>query len=114
MNMNNIATGIRVGHVWQQETFTKLDFIKTRLLLKIFSLMAFVVVLSLFYIWSRTQIVQAGYEINENMNFQERLLNQNKNLKMELGWLKRPERVRQLTSNSGLSSPGVHQLNVVE
>ena len=54
---------------------------------------AFVVMLALCYSWSRIQIVQVGYEINDLVHEQKNYENENKNLKMELLFMKSPQRI---------------------
>jgi len=114
--MSRSVTGFNLGTrtVRRQDTFTKLDFIKTKLVFKMLMLGAFVVMLSLFYIWSRTQIVQIGYEINEHKAIQVDVLNQNKNLKMELGLLKNPQRIERFAKKLNLHEPKPGQIIAIE
>lgn len=94
--MNRIVTGYQLGarSVRQQKAVTKLDFFKTKLVMRLLVLGAFIVVLSLFYIWSRVQIVQMGYEIHEIKKAQQRLVDENKKYKLELSVMKSPDRVQ--------------------
>jgi cell division protein FtsL len=98
--MNRVVSGYQVGSysVRKQQAFTKIDFLKTRLIFKLLILGAFVVFLSLFYIWSRVQIVSLGYQINELKKVQADLKNNNKLLQMELALLKSPTRLQQIAS----------------
>ena len=99
--MNRVITGYQVGTRLggKQTTFTKLDFLKTRFVIKLLFLGAFVVSLSLFYIWSRIQIVQLGYEINEYKHEQMLLLDESKKLKIEASLLKSPTRLQDLLND---------------
>lgn len=116
--MQRVATGYRhtsTVAMKRQQAFTKLDFFKTRLLFKTLVLMAFVVFLSLFYIWSQAQIVSYGYQINELKKHQATLKNQNKLLKMELSLLKSPGRLHKITKKKlNMHPPQVDQVIRVE
>lgn len=53
----------------------------------------------LFYIWSRIQIVNVGYEINRELSAKEKLVEENKRLSMEVATLKSPVRLEALAKN---------------
>lgn len=101
--MNRVIAGYPVGSyaVKRQQAFTKLDFIKTRLAFKTLVLVALMVFLSLFYIWSRVQIVTSSYQINELKIEQGGLKNLNKRLQIELSLLKSPTRLEKFAEDSG-------------
>ncbi len=82
----------------KQRAFTKEDFLKTRLLFRLLFLLAFMAILSLFYIWSRVQVLQYGYEINELRSKQQQMIELNKKLKLEVATLKSPQRIEQIAS----------------
>lgn len=84
------------GIVRRQKAYTKEDFLKTKLLFRILFLVAFMAILSLFYIWSRVQIVQYGYEINDLKKQQHKLTEENKKLKVEVATLKSPQRIESI------------------
>lgn len=94
--MNRIVVGYPGGPrtVDKQNPVTKLDFLKARMVIKLIILGAFIAGLSLFYIWSRIQIVQIGYEINELKNEQQVLQDQQNRLRLELSLMKSPARIR--------------------
>ena len=79
--------------VRRQRAFTKDDVVKARFLFRILFLVAFMAILSLFYIWSRVQIVQYGYDINALKSRQYQLVEANKKIKMEVATLKSPRRI---------------------
>ena len=85
-----------IDSVRKQRTYTKDDVFKTQLLFRALFLAALVAILSLFYIWSRVQIVHYGYEINSLKSHQEALLEQNKKLSVEWATLKSPERIEKI------------------
>ena len=91
--MNRIMTGYGAGFrtVKKQEVYTKRDFFKKRVMLKLLVLIGFTVLLALFYTWSRTRVVQIGYDINDVRNEQNHLREENKRLKMELALMKSPD-----------------------
>ena len=82
----------------RQKTYTKKDFLKTKVLFRILFLVAFMAILSLFYIWSRIQIVQYGYEINSLRVRQNILLESNKKLNVEVATLKAPQRIERVAT----------------
>ena len=106
--MNRMMTGYGFGGyaARRQQAFTKSDFLKARFALKLLVLVAFVVFLSLFYIWSRVQIVQSGYRINALKNERIELTNGSKRLKVELSVLRSPQRLERIASdNLGMTLP---------
>lgn len=111
--MNRIVAGYQLGghSVRRQTAVTKWDFFKTRLVFRLIVLGAFMVGLSLFYIWSRVQIVQTGYEINEIKKQQRILLEEGKKFQMELSLLKSPERVKKVAENThGMIMPSQNDI----
>lgn len=54
---------------------------------------------SLFYIWSRIQVVNIGYEINRTLALKEKLIEENKKLTLEAATLKSPVRLEALAHN---------------
>ncbi len=111
--MNRVMTGYHFGTpaVKKQTAYTKLDFIKTKLLIKLLVLGGFVVALALFYTWSRVQIVQLGYEINELKIEHQNLMDQNKRLTMEISLVKSPENLRNTVSQKlGMELPKLGQI----
>lgn len=75
------------------QAFTKLDFLKTRFLYKMLILGVFIVLLSLFYTWTRIQAKQLVYEINELKEEQTQIKVTNRQLQMELSLLKSPKTI---------------------
>ena len=97
--------------VKNQRAYTKDDFIKTKFLFRILFLVAFASILSIFYIWSRVQIVQVGYEINSLKNNQRQLAEENKRIQMEVSTLKSPQRLQKLVSEKmGMHAPRSDQI----
>lgn len=95
--MNRVVTGYAGTYAGRrQRAFTKLDFLKTRFIFKSLVLGAFMVFLSLIYIWSRVQIIQSGYDINRLKSDRAALVNENKRLKMELSLFQSPERLQKI------------------
>src|SRR3990167_7737318 len=85
-----------VASVRRQRTFTKEDFVKAKFIFRLFFLVAFTAILSLFYIWSRAQIVNTGYEINLLKGKQRTLMEENKRLRLEMATLDSPLRIEQV------------------
>lgn len=93
--MTRILTPFVLGSdlVRRQRAFTKEDLIKTKLVFRILFLVAFMALLSLFYIWSRVQIVNYGYEINALRAKRLQLSEENRRLSVEVSMLKSPTRI---------------------
>lgn len=100
--MSRIVPGRKIApySVKQQQAYTKMDFLRMRLVFKTLILVSLMVFLSLFYIWSRIQIVDSGYKINELKRRQAFLKNENKLLQMELSLLKSPTRLEKFAAES--------------
>ncbi|MCP5464030.1 MAG: cell division protein FtsL [Deltaproteobacteria bacterium] len=115
--MNRVVTGYTLGSraVGKQSTVTKLDFLKTKFVIKLLVLLVFAVILALFYIWSRIQIVQLGYEINEHQNQYHEILVENRRLEMELALMKSPDRLQEFAAQKiGMQYPEVEQIKSVQ
>jgi len=100
------ASQLRRGHVapkassFRRGRFTYIVF---------FVFLAFLC--SLFYIWSRIQIVNVGYEINRENILREELVEQNKKLTLEVATLKSPVRLEALAKNNyQMDLPGKEQV----
>ena len=64
----------------------------------------------IFVVWSRIQVTQLGYQLSQASQEQERLLQQNSQLKIEEATLKTLERIEDLALNQlGLKKPEPHQ-----
>lgn len=105
--MNRVVTGYAGTFASRRpRAFTKLDFLKTRLMFKLLILGAFMAFLSLIYIWSRVQVIQSGYDINRLKNERTSLKNENQRLEMELSLLESPERLENIAGEKlGLALP---------
>ncbi len=111
--MSRVYTPYAIGSdvVRRQKTYTKSDFLKTRILFRILFLVAFMAILSLFYIWSRVQIVQYGYEINSLRDRQNILLEANKKLNVEVATLRAPQRIERVaTERLKMQAPSQTQI----
>lgn len=80
------------------KTFTKIDFLKVRFLYKTLMLGVFIVILSLFYIWSRIQVIQTVYDINKLNEDLSVLQIQNRQFQMESAVLKSPKRLEKIVN----------------
>lgn len=96
--MNRIISPYAIASpaVRRQKAFTKMDLFKTKFILKLLILIGFTVMLSLFYVWSRIQIVQMGYDINRTKQIQTELTEENKLYRMELAARQSPEMLKNL------------------
>lgn len=114
--MARILTPFSLGSqvVRKQRAYTKDDLVKTKFVFRILFLVAFMAILSLFYIWSRVQIVQYGYEINELKARQHQLIEENKKLKVETATLKSPNRIEKIAREKlKMRAPLPEQVQIV-
>jgi len=70
--------------------------IKLNLLILFSLLMLFFIGGSLFYVWSRIQVIQLGYEISNAMKEERALTESNKKLRLEIATLKSYTRIERL------------------
>ena len=70
--------------------------IKLNLLILFTLLMFFLIGGSLFYVWSRIQVIQLGYEISNAMKEERTLTEANKKLRLEIATLKSFSRIEKL------------------
>ena len=69
---------------------------------------------SLFYVWSHHQILSLGYETSEAAREEQRLLQENNRLRLELASLKAPGRIERMAQQElGLVPPQKEQLIIV-
>lgn len=89
----------------------RLDFIKKRILLRLLGLVGFVILLCLFSIWARLQVLGLGYDINTLKQRQDALEEDHKRLRLELSILKSPVRLEKIFGESArLTLPNQTQI----
>jgi cell division protein FtsL len=79
-----------------QGTRTRPVAIKSNLLMLFILLMLFLIGGSLFYVWSRIQVIQFGYEISNALKQERALAEENKKLRVEIATLKSYARIEKL------------------
>jgi len=68
----------------------------------------------LFFTWCRVQAIGTGYEISEETQRRQDLINFQNNLKVELARLKSPERIAKIAKNQlGLITPTPEQMIII-
>lgn len=101
--------------VRRQRAYTKHDFFRTKAVLRILFLVTFAGVLCLFYIWSRVQIVQTGYELNVLRSKQHLLEEENRRLKLEVATLKSPTRLSAIAIGKlGMLATPINRVQALE
>jgi cell division protein FtsL len=70
--------------------------IKSNLLLLFTFLLLFLIGGSLFYVWSRIQVIQLGYEISNALKVERTLTEENKKLRLEIATLKSYPRIEKI------------------
>jgi cell division protein FtsL len=93
---------------------TKRIPIKSNLLLLFTLLLLFLIGGSLFYVWSRIQVIQLGYEISNAMKEERALTENNKKLRVEIAALKSYARIEKLaTEELRMAKPKPDQVIVI-
>jgi len=94
--------------------------VKTRPISRKSNLLLFAVILlfliagSLIYVWSRIQVIQAGYEISNAMKAGRGLVEENKKLRVEVAALKSYARIEKIAAEElGMSKPRPHQVIII-
>jgi cell division protein FtsL len=82
------------GEGWKAKA--KPTGIKSNLLLSFTLFMLFLIAGSLFYVWSRIQVIQLGYEISTALKEERVLLGANKRLRLEIATLKSYARIEKI------------------
>jgi cell division protein FtsL len=75
---------------------TKPIAIKSNLLVLFILLLLFLIGGSLFYVWSRIQVIQLGYEISNALKEERTFNEENKKLRVEIATLKSYARIERL------------------
>jgi cell division protein FtsL len=70
--------------------------IKSNFLLLFTLLLLFLIGGSLFYVWSRIQVIQLGYEISNALKVERTLTEENKKLRLEIATLKSYARIEKV------------------
>ena len=72
------------------------------------------IVSALFYVWTRIQVIQLGYEISSTLKGERTLEETNKKLRVEIATLKSYARIERLaTEELGMSKPRPDQVVVI-
>jgi cell division protein FtsL len=83
--------------LWMDEgKRTKRIAIKSNLLLVFILLMFFLIGGSLFYVWSRIEVIQIGYEISNALKEERALNEESKKLRLEIATLKSYARIEKM------------------
>jgi cell division protein FtsL len=91
----------------------RFEFLKARIVFRFLGFVAFVIVLCLFSIWARVQVVGLNYDINALKQQRESLLDDNKRFRIELSVLLSPARIEKVFAE-GLSLALPDKSRVVE
>ncbi len=97
--VNSSSVWMNTSSSKKQQHYAKSDRVGGAVFKYIFFLMLLGFFCSLFYIWSRIQVVNIGYEINRSLALKEKLLEENKKLTLDAAILKSPVRLEALAHN---------------
>ena len=93
---------------------TQKNTLGTRIVIIWFIVMAVFIAELLIYTWSRVQCIKVGYEISNENNKNQRVINLQNKLKVELARLKSPERLAKIAKNQlGLKTPTPEQMIII-
>ncbi len=103
----------RLAH---KKVIASVDQVRSETVVYFLGLIFLVLLCSLFYIWSRIQILNVGYLINKEVLLKDQLVEENKRLILEGAILKSPVRLEKMAKNDyQMQLPGQAQvLNQVE
>ncbi len=88
--------------------------IKSKTLLFFMLLLCFLIGGSLFYVWSRIQVIQLGYEISRALKAERSLAEENKKLRLEIATLKSYARIEKVaTEELRMTKPRPEQVIVI-
>jgi cell division protein FtsL len=79
-----------------QKRRSKPTGVKPNLLIPVILFLLFIIGGSLFYVWSRIQVIQLGYEISSALKEERTLTEENKKLRVEIATLKSYARIEKL------------------
>jgi cell division protein FtsL len=88
--------------------------IRSNLLILFILLMLFLIGSSLFYVWSRIQVIQLGYEISNALKEERAFTEENKKLRVQIATLKSYARIERVaTEELGMAKPKPDQVIVI-
>jgi cell division protein FtsL len=97
-----------------EDSKAKSKGIKLNFLFLFTVVMLFVIIGSLFYVWSRIQVIQLGYEISNAMKEERVLTEVNKKLRVEIATLKSYSRIEKLAEEElRMAKPKPEQVIVI-
>ena len=83
-------------------------------LLILFTLLIFFIGGSLFYVWSRIQVIKLGYEISDALKEERALIEANKKLRLEIATLKSYSRIEKFAMEElRMAKPKPEQVIVI-
>jgi cell division protein FtsL len=86
----------------------------THRILLLILLLLFLMTGSLFYVWSRIQMIQVGYEISNALKEERALVEANKRLRLEIATLKSDTRIEKIAVEElGMAKPKPDQVIVI-
>jgi len=98
-----------------QRVLVRRDLRDPTFLFSVLAAVVIVVVVTLFYLWTRLMVVNMGYEISGLNKERRELVEENKRLKLEVLTLKSPQRIEEMARRElGLIYPRGEQIVKVE
>jgi cell division protein FtsL len=100
--------------VWMDEGLKPRAAAKRSKLLLVTLFILCLIVASLFYVWSRVQVIQLGYEISSALKEEKKITESNKRLKLEIATLKSYSRIEKLAVEElKMAKPAADQVIVI-
>lgn len=74
--------------------------------LLVLCIIAALIAVSLFYVWSRVMVINLGYDLSESMDKRWKMIGDNKKLHIEIALLKSPARIERIAEEElGMEKP---------
>ena len=100
--------------LWMDEGLKPKSAAKRSRLFLLTLFLLFLIVASLFYVWSRVQVIRLGYEISSALKEEKRLAEAGKRLKVEIATLKSYSRIEKVAAEElKMSKPSADQVIVI-
>ena len=101
--------------LWMDGTVKPVPAVPRRVGFLVYFLLAIVLIgVSLFYVWSRIQVIQVGYEISNALKEGKAFHEANKKLRVEIATLKSYARIERVAGEElKMSKPGPGQVIVI-
>lgn len=100
--------------LWMDEGLKPKAAAKRAKLLLVTLFILCLIVASLFYVWSRVQVIQLGYQISSALKEEKKIIDANKRLRLEIATLKSYSRIEKMAVEElKMTKPTADQVIVI-